>query len=315
MLIPGVGMAPVGQFQFLITLFAIGIGPLNYWLLKRRNKLPWLLVTVPVAAAATTLLLFSYGVLADGFDTRIRARSITVLDQRAGTAASWARLSYYAGIAPRQGLTFSDDTAMYPVRPNWDAALRWRSSGTGREMLWRRDDQRLTQGWLASRTPTQYLQVASRPTSKQLQMRATESGLQVANRLGVEVTHLAVQDRQGRLYWGEKLAPGERRVLATASRPDVTGKIRKLFTDNLPEFLGPTNQPSAFGLRSGRQYGSEASLAQNLMEAHLAAINSPLVEAWPDGSYIAFTASGVEVELGVEDAVEEASFHVIRGSW
>ena len=52
-------------------LFAVAIGPLNYWLLKRKNKLPMLLATVPIAAAVTTLLLFIYGIFADGFTVRI----------------------------------------------------------------------------------------------------------------------------------------------------------------------------------------------------------------------------------------------------
>ncbi|MEQ8838951.1 MAG: hypothetical protein RID07_19245, partial [Lacipirellulaceae bacterium] len=92
-LIPGVGLAPVTQFQLLITLFVLAIGPLNYWLLKRAKKLPWLLVTTPVSAGLLTLFLFGYGLLADGTGVRVRARSVTSLDQAAGEAASWARLS------------------------------------------------------------------------------------------------------------------------------------------------------------------------------------------------------------------------------
>ena len=102
-------MAPVGQFQFLVTLFAIAIGPLNYWLLKRANKLPMLLATVPIAAAGTTLLLFMYGLFADGFGVRARARTLTLLDQTQEEAVSWGRLSYYAGLAPRDGLAVPTD--------------------------------------------------------------------------------------------------------------------------------------------------------------------------------------------------------------
>src|SRR5262249_6299631 len=39
LLIPGVGLVPVVQFQVLITLFVIAIGPVNYYLLKRSGKL------------------------------------------------------------------------------------------------------------------------------------------------------------------------------------------------------------------------------------------------------------------------------------
>src|SRR4029077_10500698 len=102
-LIPGVGVAPVGEFQFLISLFVLAIGPLNYWWFKKQKKLPFVLVTVPAAAAAVTLLLPSFGVLADGLGARVRARSLTMLDQTAGESATWTRMSYYSGIDPRDG--------------------------------------------------------------------------------------------------------------------------------------------------------------------------------------------------------------------
>jgi hypothetical protein len=312
-LIPGVGVAPVGQFQFLITLFVIGIGPLNYWLLKRKNKLPLLLVTVPLAAGAVTLLLFAYGILADGFNTRVRVRSITLLDQQAGEAASWARLSYYAGIAPRDGLTIPSDAAMYPIMPRWERRLQ-RRRGVPRELHWKADEQQLTRGWLASRTPSQYLQVSARPSTKRLDLHVTDAGLTAANRLGVDVTHLAVQDREGRIYWGENLAAGQRQVFTPVERNVAMGYMRRLFTDNLPQF------PSDYDAQnSSTSYGSysmyEHGLSHNLMEAELAAINSALVDSWGDGSYIAFTKTAVETAVGVEGATEEASFHVIRGTW
>ena len=95
LLVPGVGLAPVTEFRVLITLFVLLIGPINYWLLKRAKRLHLMVLTVPAAALVTTLALFGYAILADGFDTRVRAQSFTTLDQRTGEAACWARLSYY----------------------------------------------------------------------------------------------------------------------------------------------------------------------------------------------------------------------------
>ena len=63
-----------------------------------------MVLTVPLAAAITTLALFAYAILADGFETRVRAHSFTTLDQRTGEAACWSRLSYYSGLAPGHGL-------------------------------------------------------------------------------------------------------------------------------------------------------------------------------------------------------------------
>ncbi|MGI9457636.1 MAG: hypothetical protein ACR2NU_13815, partial [Aeoliella sp.] len=132
-LIPDVGLAPVIEFQILITLFVLGIGPLNYWLLKRAGRLHLLVLTVPAAAVLITGGLLAYGLLADGFSTRVRSLSITLLDQDRGEAVSWNRLSYYAAFAPREGLTFSKETAVYPILPGYDEGYASPSGGGQRD--------------------------------------------------------------------------------------------------------------------------------------------------------------------------------------
>jgi len=116
-LIPGVGLAPVTEFCILITLFVVGIGPVNYFVLRRWNRVHLLMFTVPSGAAAVTGLLLLYAVVADGLGVRTRVRSVTCLDQRTGSAACWARLSYYAGLAPSAGLVFPADVAVIPLEP------------------------------------------------------------------------------------------------------------------------------------------------------------------------------------------------------
>lgn len=46
-LIPGVGRPPLNAFRVLITLFVVGIGPVNYFVLRRWRRLHLLIVTVP----------------------------------------------------------------------------------------------------------------------------------------------------------------------------------------------------------------------------------------------------------------------------
>lgn len=310
LLIPDVGVAPVGQFQVLISLFVIAIGPLNYWLLKRKNKLPLLLFTVPVAAAATTVLLFAYGLLADGVGVRTRSRSFTMLDQKAGEAVSWARSSYYAGIAPREGLVVPRDAALFPILPRWgtESGLGRRGATQRREIVWR-DRQQLVRGWLSSRTPTQYLNIAARATKKRLDLRPTAKGLRVVNRLGVDVAQLAVQDHSGKFYWCENLAAGEGGVFPVVTQRTVSSNVRRLFLEHALDYPAGAEQPDY----TGNIYGFQ--ITRNLMEGHLEAIGSPLATGWGAGSYVAFTNRGVELDLGVDSAAEEASFHVIQGEW
>jgi hypothetical protein len=47
----------------------------------------------------------------------------------------------------------------------------------------------------------------------------------------------------------------------------------------------------------------------------LEAIYSPVVDRWANGSYIAITERGIEVDYGVEDVIESDSLHVVCGTW
>lgn len=315
-LIPGVGLAPVTEFQLLITLFVLAIGPLNYWLLRRAKKLPWLLVTTPVSAGLLTLFLFGYGLFADGTGIRVRARSVTLLDQTAGEAASWARLSYYAGIAPREGLTVPEDTALYPIGAMMTSASNryWRRPEVNREMQWSPNEngeleQKLTEGWLASRSPTQYLSVTSRVSGKRLDFSETAEGLSVTNNLGVDVQSLAVEDLQGDSYWCDALAAGETLSLTKTTRRDQATKLRKLFLDNEPTF------PPGGEITQRYRNDRVLRLSDGLLEAEISAVISPIIDGLGRGRYVAITSKGIQCELGAEDAQEESSFHVLKGRY
>lgn len=311
-LIADVGAAPVFEFQLLISLFVIGIGPVNYWLLKRRNQLPLLLLTVPIAALAATLMLFAYGFLADGIETRLRARSYTILDQQAGEVATWSRMSYYAGIAPSDGLVVPGDTTVYPMLPSRSeyTAFGRRQVNQQRSLEWT-DEQLLTRGWLGSRTPTQYLTITARPSAKRLDFQTVADGLQVRNQLGTSVAMLIAQDADGNIFLGEGIDAEGQAKLKAANYLEAASLLRRLMTENLPQ-LPPGYVENNRGRRR-RDYGNPFS--ESLMELQLEAISSPQATGWGNRTFIAVTADGIELPQGLDDLEENNSFHVVRGTW
>jgi hypothetical protein len=170
------------------------------------------------------------------------------------------------------------------------------------------DAQELSRGWLPSRTTTQYLAVNARASKKKLDVRPVKGGMQVDNRLGAELSHLVVQDRKGKLFWLEALPAGARGLAKPADPLKLSGRIRQLFSDNYPEFP-PGAEISSYGSYAG------IVLSRGMLESQIEAINSPVVQRWTNGSYIAITDRAIELEFGVDDVSEEASFHVLRGLW
>ncbi|MBC7852614.1 MAG: hypothetical protein IAF94_04185, partial [Pirellulaceae bacterium] len=113
--IAGVGAAPVFSFMLLASLFAVAIGPLNYLVLGRIQRLSMLLFTVPAGALIVTAALFLYAIASDGLGVRTRVRSYTLLDQRSGQMVSWSRQTYFASVAPSRGLKYPTDTLVFPI--------------------------------------------------------------------------------------------------------------------------------------------------------------------------------------------------------
>ena len=325
LLVPGVGRAPVIEFQVLITLFVLLIGPFNYWILRRLKRSQLLVLTVPLAAGVATTALFAYAILADGFATKVRVRSYTTIDQPTGEAACWAWTSYYAGLAPGKGLTMPADVVVYPILPNWGGD----DEGVNRAMVWDADESLLTRGWLTSRTPTQYLMVRSRKTPHRLDVTSGNGKMQIVNRLGTQIESLLVIDYSGKIFSGEGLASEARALLTPISHDDAAKRIAQVIRDNEPE---PPPELSGsdrdyvgrHGHLTRRLYGRYQSqvnggqLNENLASralSDLAGLNGRPALELPPRSYVAITTTGPEVETGISYAKEQKSFHVVVGHW
>ncbi len=323
-LVPGIGRAPVGSFLILITAFVIVIGPINYFLLRRRRRLYLLLVTVPLGAALVTLTLFAYALISDGLGGRVRVRSFTEIDQRAGRAVSWSRQSYYAGLAPSGGLTFPETAAVFPIE-RYPAERREGELGT-QWLVWD-EGQNLASGYISSRSAAQFLVVESGPNSRGLFI---ESGLGdveawVTNRLDATIDRLVVKDGQGRTLGTTQLDPGQRRRLNAIDPGAALHELRQALGANTPAYP-PGYNPNftgALGFRSSYYLGwsdvdqelPAPTLATGILERSLQATLNADVQTWQPRTYVALTRTTPGVSLGYGRAHEEASFHVVFGSW
>lgn len=326
-LIGEVGLPPIGAYRVLITVFVLGIGPLNYWLLRRSGRLHLLLFTVPAAALLVSVALVGYVFVADGLTSRLRSRSYTEIDQRTGQAVSWARLSYYAGLAPADGLKFSDDVVVLPFekQPEWTER-----SARPRTMEWGAE-QHLSRGWLNARTPTQYLTVRAYQSPRKLNFAspAGSPDLALRNELGTRIKFLMVRDQAGSSYFAHDIDPGAVVSLkpfgpATSATSDAFGEMIRAFRADTP--ATPAQIASlgldAFGRRRNRRgryfHQSQTNLASttSLLELSLnaAASTAPFSGLEP-GSYVAIVERPAEIEAGFDNPTESQGLHVIRGKW
>ncbi|MEQ8846343.1 hypothetical protein [Botrimarina sp.] len=332
LLVEGVGVAPVGAFQVLITLFVLAIGPLNYWLLWRRQQLHLLVLTTPAAAAAVTLALVGYASVADGFGVKARVRSVTLIDQATGEAASWSRVSHFVATTPDAPARMPADTAVIPIRPAWESAIA--AEDAQRVMAWSAGSetpgggwQALSSGWLPARTATQHLLVRSRISPARIDFAEGAGGWRATNRLGAPVSLLLVLGDDGQWRHATDLAEGERVALEPLERLDAVGLLRTQTVANTPtypigagksveetlEMLGASRD-----IRRTQQEMSTYSLSDNLLNAQIAALvglDGGRALDLPPRSYVAVAPEAVETPLGWPGVEEVGSFHVVAGRW
>lgn len=320
-LIPDTGKAPVAAFCVLITLFAVVIGPANYFLLLRKRRLYMLLATIPIGAALVTVGLFGYALLTDGLGTRVRVRSYTHLDQRAGRAVNWSRQSYYAGLAPSRGLTFPEDTAVYVFEqfPRNQHDGSWHRQRT---LVWDQG-QNLRTGYVTSRVTSQFLAIRSTDSAAGVRLDKDKAPTQAHNGLGTAIRQILVRDRAGDYYWAENVDPDQSFALAAADFSDCHEKIKKGIYDNRPqppEGFEADQFDGWFG-RGFYTWGiidnglAPPRTSSSLMERRIRRLRNANKQTLKPGGYIALVEAAPEVPLGLEGARQVGSFHLVQGEF
>lgn len=319
-LIAGIGQAPVFSFVIFISLFVTLIGPVNYYYLQRRQRLYLLLVTVPAGALLVTFGLFMYAVIVDGLGVKSRVRSVTMIDQRAGTGASVSRQAYYASLAPSQGFGFADDTEVRPYvhkppRRHSDRKLT-------RGVVWNEHDQQLKSGFISSRTLSQLLVTKVDKTKAKLRVGpAKGSTLPVTNELQANLSWLLVLHSDGQYYAGADIQAGKVAELANVTRSDAVAELKKRLRPFEPEFpIGYSEEMHDTPLEwiEGGPYRyrepSPAEQSTSLLERSIARYGTLYVHPLEPGAYVALADNSPLVPLGVPSR-QYGSLHVIEGSY
>ncbi|MDD3117617.1 MAG: hypothetical protein PHQ27_00410 [Victivallales bacterium] len=216
---------PFRPLFFMMLLFVLIIGPGNIFWLRRRKRMIWLLWTTPVIAILFSMAVVVYSLVAEGWHSRVRNNSLTILDENRQQAATIGIHGYYCPLPPGSGVKYSETTAVYPLQTSVEShsgAVDW-SNG-----------QLLSSDWIMSRIPTYFLVRRIEPRRERLQILArTPVQMTVLNGIGTTLTNLHVAGPDGRVYRATgPILSGEKAVLEFIT-PDMTAR---------PETFDPRSQ-------------------------------------------------------------------------
>ena len=211
--LPGLQL-PYRALMCVLIAFALVIGPLNFWFVRRSRKPALLLVTVPVIAVVFSLGLFAYGVAAQGLDARAASLSFAVLDQRTHRSTAVEVREIFVGMASAEGLRPGPGASV------WLAATS-ETPGTGRreDVLTFGEGVLLSGGYLPVRTPAKQTILTDRASRLRVDVRREGGAWVVQNGLGVTLEQFRVRLLDGEVYGAPAPIPAGGR--ATLSKDAV----------------------------------------------------------------------------------------------
>jgi hypothetical protein len=227
---------PTRGIVVIMLAFIIVIGPVNIYLLNRRQRRTWMLWTIPAISFATTLIVFAYSLLREGVTPDTRIAGLTLIDQTSHHATTIGATAFYCPLTPSSGLHFEFGTEATPL------VSRGYGSGTSREMDWTQS-QHLTRGWISARVPAHFHLRKSETRRERIQVVNENGKLQIVNGLSAPIKSLWVADADMNVYQATGVAAGEKAGLipslqsSPSEKSGANGLLREITYAARPDSL------------------------------------------------------------------------------
>ncbi len=203
------GQIPVRGMFILMVVFAVAVGPANYFWCARCNRRIWILWTSPALAALFIAAVFAYALLSDGVRPWGQSAVVTLLDEKAHKSVTLGTTAWYAPILPGDGLSFSSMAEVRTVNKT-DGSRSESRNGLG---IVFGDSQRLTGGWMVPRYPESFGYRKVNESRLRMKFEKDAGGdLWAVNGLGVEVSDLIVNAGGRRLHCVNVAAGGKSKL-------------------------------------------------------------------------------------------------------
>jgi hypothetical protein len=222
---------PVRGLLLLMIAFTIGIGPVNLVVLTRMKRKLWLFWTIPAVSAVTCIAVLGSMVLAEGWDSKSRVESFTVLDENSRHAATLGWYAYYTPLLSGGGLHFSPRTEVTYQDENESArgySYRRRTAGSALSIDWTRD-QHLVSGWIAPRVPSHFeLRKGDIRRERVVIAPGSDGKLEAVNGLGADISEFWYVNDAGAMFTAQSIPAGGRAALTPAAKPALNASMKSL---------------------------------------------------------------------------------------
>lgn len=303
-------LLPTSAYIGLITLFCLIIGPINYIYFFVKKRLTAMLWSIPFISIIATIMLLAYSSIASGFGTKVKIRSVTVLDQRNQTAVSGTRLAMFCGRSPAQGLKFSADTGVFPIWPREEFLYSGKIDWT--------ESQQLSRTWIPSRTRRQFFLQSVRNERGRIEfIEGTDdaAGNLLSNGLQWKIKRIIISDDQGNKFYAADIVPGKQVALAPMTDENATEFKEILSEQKLQPPVHQTTDRYDFYSPWGYHQQLQYTYSKNFAEKQLTWAKSTALSRFDmkPNSYIAILDEQPSLDIGVESYTVMNEIHLLFG--
>lgn len=328
-LVPGVAQPPVYTLVAFLTIFVVLVGPVAYRRTTRSGRGHLMFVIAPLLAFVTTVSMFAYSLVVDGFSTIGRIRQITWVDGATGTAGERVRQTYFAPISPRAGLVFPGDAEVFSVRrpdfESWQSRhnVAARTLGTVRitEKM-----QQFNSSFLPSREQKQFVSYRPRFDVGRLTIapvRVKDTECQVTNDFKFRIGDAVVRDRDGTYRRVQNLQPGQSQIAVVLEAAEARQVMGKYYLDHNP--VAASGSTTRRGRSwNGEVYDLSGELSANVLGRNGVRSTEGRFEVWlrealqlynelPTGCFVAI-CDVTQDATAVEGCEIDSSVHYVIGT-
>lgn len=270
-----------GTLKFLVVFFALLIGPLNIFLLKKKNKQIWLFITVPVLSLFCCVIIFLLYAICERNRLEVGLHSFNLLDEKNNRVISVGAAAIVSGKNMKQ-ISFSEDCAIIPWTSNYGSYHR--GSGYKEREIKLDGKQNFTYGWLSAGVPFAYSFYSMKTTRARIEIRRNGNVVELMNGLGADIEEIVIISQSGtEEYFGVNIPAG---TVGKLSVSPIKRQLKRTWQTPLyPENLTTLN--------SIRMYLASGEYAVKLKKDPF---NNPELEEKPNSEIITCLAIGTMAE-------------------
>ena len=206
-------MTSVSLLIVLVFLFALLLGPVNFYFLNFYSKRILIFVSVPLISIVCCSIIFVYFLLFEYGRLDIFRQSFVMLDENTNTSIVLGGELIISGKAMNETLSFPINSIIGTNRGRYGRELSSQSKGMRLDK-----SQNLTYNWIRAKEPFVSTVVSIKQDRSRVEFNKGASGdIEILNGLGADIRVIYYRDDYDRVYWGSNIKAGSKAGITKSS--------------------------------------------------------------------------------------------------